>query len=328
MNLKLNSYRLSPPCAAAIWAIVVVLVTIFGMHLGFGGTRFALALGVASLLFAFELFLAAPSVLDACLRILGERGAVLAPLVPLFAMLIYAIAVAGGWRCALIGAAYVVLPSLFVASSAGKPPGTFGDYVAAAIIWLPVEFRWMYPLFPFPPQLTHTLTILLALSTGIAAFVLLRRMDGIGYAARLNRGDLWIVLLHFVLFAIIAVVIGIKIGFLTFDPSRVRLHPLPLALSIPGILLFTAWPEEFLFRGVLQNLFSKSFKNQWAGLALASVIFGFSHIFHAPFPNWKYVFLATIAGVFYGRTWMKTGSIFPAALVHALVDILWHVLFR
>src|SRR3984957_5036379 len=316
------------PTAATLWATVVLFVALYGIHLGLSGTRFALSPAIPAILFAFELFLAAPPVLDSLRRHFGEALGVLAPLVPLFALLIYAIAVAGGWRNALIGAAYVVLPSLLVATSAGKPPGTFGDYVAVAIIWLPVEFRWMYALFPFPSQLTHTLTILLALSTGIAAFILLRRLDGIGHAARLNKDDLWIVLLHFALFAIIAVAIGIKIGFLTFDPPRVLMHPIPLALSIPGILLFTAWPEEFLFRGVLQSLFSRSFNNQWVGLALASVIFGLSHIFHAPFPNWKYVFLATIAGVFYGRTWMKTGSIFPAALVHGMVDILWHILFR
>jgi membrane protease YdiL (CAAX protease family) len=316
------------PLAAAIWAVVVLFVAFYGMHLGMGGPRFAVALGVASVLFAYELLLAVPSVLDACLRNLGERGAVLAPLVPLFAILIYAIAVTGGWKAALSGAAYVVLPSLLVATSAGKAPGTAGDYIAVAIIWLPVEFRWMYALFPFPSQLTHVLTVLLALGTGIAAFVLLRRLEGIGYAVRLDPGDLWTVLLHFALLAVIAAAIGMKIGFLTFDPSHARLHPIPPALSVPGILLFTAWPEEFLFRGVLQNLFSRSFNNQWAGLALASVIFGLSHIFHAPFPNWKYVFLATIAGFFYGRTWMKTGSIFPAALVHAMVDIFWHILFR
>jgi uncharacterized protein len=316
------------PLAAAIWAVVVLFVAFYGMHLGIGGPRFAVALGVASVLFAYELFLAVPAVLDTCLRKLGERGAVLAPLVPLFAILIYAIAVTGGWKAALSGAAYVALPSLLVATSAGKAPGTAGDYVAVAIIWLPVEFRWMYALFPFPSQLTHVLTVLLALGTGIAAFVLLRRLEGIGYAVRLEQGDLWTVLLHFALFAVIATAIGLKIGFLTFDPSHARLHPIPPALSVPGILLFTAWPEEFLFRGVLQNLFSRSFNNQWAGLALASMIFGLSHIFHAPFPNWKYVFLATIAGFFYGRTWMKTGSIFPAALVHAMVDIFWHILFR
>jgi CAAX protease family protein len=328
VNANLNAYRMRLPFAAAIWAVVVLFAAFYGMQLGMGGHRFAIALGVASILFAYELFLAVPSVLAAGLRKLGERGAVLAPLVPLFAILIYAVAVTGGWKAALIGAAYVALPSLLVATSAGKAPGTAGDYLAVAIIWLPVEFHWMYALFPFPSQLTHSLTILLALGSGIAAFVLLRRMEGIGYAATLDRGDLWTVLLHFALFAIIAVVIGMKIGFLTLDPSFARLHPIPLALSVPGILLFTAWPEEFLFRGVLQNLFSRSFNNQWAGLALASVIFGLSHILHAPFPNWKYAFLATIAGFFYGRTWMKTGSIFPAALVHAMVDIFWHVLFR
>ena len=316
------------PTAAALWAIVVIFVAFYGLHLGLSGARFALSLGIAAVLFAFELFLAAPPVLDSLRRHFGEALGVLAPLVPLFAMLIYAIAVTGGWRNALIGAAYVVLPSLLVATGAGKPPGTLGDYAAVAILWLPVEFRWMYALFPHPTQLTHTLTILLALATGIAAFVLLRRLDGIGYAVALNKNDAWIILIHFALFATIAVAIGTRIGFLSYDPSRARLHPIPLALSVVGILLFTAWPEEFLFRGILQNLFSRSCKNPWLGLALASLLFGLSHIFHAPYPNWKYVFLATIAGLFYGHTWMKTGSLFPGAIVHALVDILWHILFR
>jgi membrane protease YdiL (CAAX protease family) len=99
-------------------------------------------------------------------------------------------------------------------------------------------------------------------------------------------------------------------------------------LSAVGILLFTAWPEEFLFRGLLQNLLSKTLRSEWAGLIVASVIFGFAHIFHAPVPNWKYVFLATIAGIFYGHAWMKTGSLVPGVLIHALVDTLWHVLFH
>ena len=124
----------------------------------------------------------------------------------------------------------------------------------------------------------------------------------------------------------IAIPIGMKIGFLTWEPSLKRAEFAPLWAL--GILFFTAWPEEFLFRGVIQNLLSRTFKNRWAGLALASVIFGFAHIFHAPVPNWKYVFLATIAGLFYGHVWMKTGSLLLGTLVHALVDISWHVLFR
>ncbi len=314
------------PTAAGIWAAIVILAGFAGMRLGYGGRAFALALGVAAVLFAFELFLAAPGVLDQARQSLGEHGGVLAPLIPLFAVLIYTIGVAASWKMALIGAAYTVLPALLVASSAGKPPGTWADYAAAIIVWLPVEFRWMYHLFPYPAQLTHTLTILLALSTGVAAFVLLRRLDGIGYAIEWRRGFGGNVLIHFAIFAAIAVAIGVRIGFLTYDPSATRLRSLPL--TIIGILFFTAWPEEFLFRGILQNLFQRTFKNQWIGLVLASIIFGLSHIFHAPYPNWKYVALATIAGLVYGHTWMKTKSLFPAAIVHALVDILWHILFK
>jgi len=317
--------------AAAAWAVIVSLAAFYGIRLGYSGRSFALALGVAAVLFAFELSLAAPRVLERARHLFGEHGAVLAPLVPLFAVLIYTIAVTANWKTALLGAAYTVLPALLAATCIGKPAGQWQDYAAVLLIWLPLELRWkgltfLYVLFPYPPQLMHTLTILLALSTGVAALVLLRRLDGIGYAVEWRRGFAWNVLLHFGVFAVIAVALGLRIGFLSYAPSLARLRTAPI--EIIGILFFTAWPEEFLFRGVLQNLLSRRFKNQWAGLAVASVAFGFAHIFHAPYPNWKYVFLATVAGLFYGRTWIKTGSLFPGAIVHALVDILWHILFR
>jgi uncharacterized protein len=319
------------PGAFTAWAVIVGLATFYGIRLGYSGRSFALALAVAAVLFAFELFLAAPRVLERVRHRFGEHGAVLAPLVPLFAVLIYTIGVTANWRTALLGAAYTVLPALLAATCIGKPAGQWQDYAAVLLIWLPLELRWrgltfLYVLFPYPPQLMHTLTILLALSTGVAAFVLLRRLDGIGYAVEWRRGFAWNVILHFGVFAVIAVALGLRIGFLTYAPSLARLRTAPI--EVVGILFFTAWPEEFLFRGVLQNILSRTFKNQWAGLAVASVAFGFAHIFHAPYPNWKYVLLAAVAGWFYGRTWIKTGSLFPGAIVHALVDILWHILFR
>ena len=71
----------------------------------------------------------------------------------------------------------------------------------------------LYVLFPYPPPLTHTLAILLALSTGVAAFVLLRRLDGIGYAIEWRRGFASNFVLHFAVFAAIAIP-RLKIGFL------------------------------------------------------------------------------------------------------------------
>jgi uncharacterized protein len=321
-----RSWRLNFPTAVAVWACVVILALFLGLRLGYGGLRFAIALGVGAALFAFEFFLAAPSVLAKVRDWLGEHSGVIALLVPLFAVLIYSFAVTGEWKWLLAGAAYAIVPALLLARNRAESPGIWQDYLAVAIIWLPVEFRWMYRIFPYPPQLTHIITILMGVCTGVAAFVLLRRLEGVGYEVAWGGGFGWIVAINIVLFGVIAVPLGIRIGFLTYAPSLAHLHSLPV--SALGILLFTAWPEEFLFRGLLQNLFSRTFRNQWAGLICASVVFGFSHILHGPFPNWKYVLLATIAGIFYGRAWMKSGSLLPSTLVHAIVDISWHVLFR
>jgi membrane protease YdiL (CAAX protease family) len=322
-----KSWQMSVPAAVAVWAIVLAAAALEGVRHGLHGRPFAIALGVAAALFGFELFLAAPRVLAGIRGSFGGRGGILAPIVPLFATLIYGAAVTGDWRMMLAGAAYAVVPALLLASSAGKSSGTWEDYVAAIALWLPVGFRWMYSLFPYPPSLTHTLTILMALSTGVAAFVLVRRLDGVGYAVEWRRGFSANFALHFAIYAAIAIPLGIKIGFIAFDPAFSRMRA-SFPLEALGILLFTAWPEEFLFRGLLQNLLSRTFKNEWAGLIAASGIFGLSHILHSPYPNWKYVLLATIAGLFYGHVWMRTRSLVPGTLAHALVDISWHVLFR
>jgi membrane protease YdiL (CAAX protease family) len=102
-----------------------------------------------------------------------------------------------------------------------------------------------------------------------------------------------------------------------------------LPVDAVSIFLLTAWPEEFLFRGLLQNSLSRTLSSENGGWIVASVIFGFAHIANnGVFPNWRYVLLAIIAGILYGRTWRKTNSIFPAAIVHGLVDTIWHLLFR
>jgi membrane protease YdiL (CAAX protease family) len=325
-----SNWQLGFPCAFVVWAAVIVAAAFEGMRRGFHGHAFVIALSVAAVLFGFELFLAAPRVLAWAQRALGGRAAYLGPLVPLFAVLVYSLSVSGNWALLLLGAAYCVLPAILLARSAGKSPGTWEDYAALMLIWLPavlpVGVRLLYRVFPYPPPLTHTLAILLALSTAVAAFVLLRRLDGIGYAMAWGRGFTANFALHFAIFAAIAIPLGITLGFLTYQPSLERARSSPL--TVLGILFFTAWPEEFLFRGLLQNLLSQAMKNQWAGLVVASIVFGFSHIFHAPFPNWKYVLLATIAGLFYGHCWIRTRSLLPGALVHALVDISWHILFH
>ena len=321
-----RTYELNFGVALAVWAALLVTGVLVGIRMGFGGWRFALAMAVCGVLLAGQLLPAARRVRERLLEWSGPTGGALLVLFPVGGFLVYALGVAGDWKSALLGATYVLAPTLMLATSKPSDRSSLLDYAGVLLIWLPVEFRWMYSLFPYPPPLTHTLTILLAVNTGLAAFIFTRRLPGIGYAIEWRRGFARAVGVNLVLFMVIAIPLGEAIGFIHWDPSLARLHSAPL-MAI-GILFFTAWPEEFLFRGLLQNLLARTFRNEWTALFTAAVIFGFSHIFHAPFPNWKYVILATIAGIFYGRAWMRTGSLLPGAILHGCVDVLWHLLFR
>jgi len=88
-------------------------------------------------------------------------------------------------------------------------------------------------------------------------------------------------------------------------------------------------PEEFLFRGLIQNWIERTTRRQIFSLAAASLIFGASHLNNGPpVPNYKYFFMASIAGLFYGRAWRNTGSLMASSLTHALVDTFWSMIFR
>jgi membrane protease YdiL (CAAX protease family) len=322
-----SNHRLPFHFAALLWAGLSLFGAFYGAWLGLGGRRFAVAIAVTAALLAGQLLPAARGVAEWIIRWLGERLALLVPLFPLTLYFLYAVGTGTlSARSAALAAAYVLVPSLLVIGSRANPDPAWQDYLAMVAIWLPVGFHWLYSLFPYPQPLTHTLSILFALNTGLGAFLFIRRLGGIGYSIEWGRRFALYYGVNLGIFALIAIPLGLQLRFLTFVPSLDRLRMLPLAaIAIP---FFTAWPEEFLFRGILQNMLSRTLHNPWTGLAVASVLFGLSHIYNGTFPNWRYAILATIAGVCYGRAWMKSKSLFPACLVHASVDVFWHLLFR
>ena len=128
--------------------------------------------------------------------------------------------------------------------------------------------------------------------------------------------------------ALLAIPLGLALGF-------IRPHSNPVSfgqfcLQLFGIYLTIAIPEELLFRGFLQNLLVKTMhhpRHGLYGLLIASVVFGASHLHHAPAPNWKYALLATLAGAFYGNAYRTRRRLSASALTHALVDTTWHFWF-
>jgi uncharacterized protein len=311
--------------ALILWAGLVLFGVFAGLRLGYGGRPFAAAIIVAATLLAIEIFVACPPIRHGLTGFLSVTTPFAGSLVALVAFLVYAWNFyPADWLRVFAGILFVTIPALFAATRRRSSP-SLEDYLALFVIWLPVQFRWMYRLWPYPPELTHTLTILFAVTAAVAVFLFIRRLEGVGYAVEWHDGFGRAVLVNFVLVAVIIIPLGESIHFIHFGPTIHSLRATPLAGL--EILVFTAWPEEFLFRGLLQNLLSRSLKNRYVGWIIASIVFGFAHILHAPVPNWKYVCLATIAGLFYGRAWMKTGSIFPGAIIHALVDTIWFGFF-
>ena len=320
--------QLSLWAAIALWAIAVAGAGIYGAWHSYTGRAFAVTLCILAFFLAIQLFLAAGN-LERIARRTGPQRGILVSFIPFLAYLIY---LSGAnnftWTRAGLALAYTLAPVLLVISSGTSKPGAWPDYLAMIAIFLPIKIGWLVRLWPYPGlRYAYLLTMLLAISVALATFLFVRQFDGVGYNIVWGRNTALAVLASFALLAVIEIPLGTALRFIKFDPSQAVWKMLPFdAISI---FLLTAWPEEFLFRGLLQNSLSRSLSSEHAGWFTASVIFGLAHITNnGVFPNWKYAILATIAGLFYGWTWRKTNSIFASAIVHALVDTIWHLTFR
>lgn len=315
--------------ALGLWTAGVAAATLYGVWRGYSGRAFVVTAGVLAFLLAIQLLLAVGNAGERMARQAGSHFGVLLSLLPLVVYLVYARETGTfTWRTTALAGAFTFAPLLLAISAAAAKAGAWQDYLSMIAIFLPVKLGWLVRLWPYPStQFAYFLGMLLAVNVALATFLFVRQFDGVGYNIVWSRDAALAVLIHFAILAVILIPLGAALHFILFDPSQARWKSLPAdALSI---FLLTAWPEEFLFRGLLQNSLSRSFSNETAGWLTASVIFGLAHITNnGVFPNWRYALLATIAGIFYGRTWHKTNSIFTSAIVHALVDTIWHVTFR
>jgi uncharacterized protein len=337
-RLKLSTTRqLAPLPVLGIWAALCFGGGLYASWQGYGGRAFAATLTTFAFYFGVMLIFAARGVPEFLSGKFGNRAPYLLSGAVLIAYLIYAVGTnsfAFTRLAAVLG--FVLIPLALAASAKGQAAGCVQDYLIIASIWVAVKFsssHWVtsispsHWLWPYPNErLAYVFTILLAVNVALISFVLVRKLNGIGYSIGWGRRWSFYVLASFIVFGAIAIPLGSGIHFIQFAPRWYEWKSL-LFVAI-AILCFTAWPEELLFRGLLQNVLSRSGKSELAAWWTASVLFGFSHITNFGFPNWRYVILASIAGLFYGWTWRKSGSIFASAIVHALVDATWHFFFR
>jgi membrane protease YdiL (CAAX protease family) len=321
--------QLSVWTAIGLWAIAVAGAAVYGLWGSYSGRVAAFTLCLLAFFLAVQLLLAAGNLGVRLARRTGSQAGVLVAVVPFLAYLIY-LAGTNSFtaRHAAIAAAYVVVPVLLAISASAAKPGAWQDYLAMIAIFLPLKLPVLTGLWPYGELgIGPIATMLFAVSVALGVFLFVRQFDGVGYNIVWGRSVALAALLHFGLLAAILIPLGTALHFIRFDPSQVQWKSLPGEALL--IFLLVAWPEELLFRGLLQNSLSRTLGSEHAGWFSASVVFGLAHITNnGVFPNWRYALLAAIAGIFYGSAWRRTNSIFVSAIVHALVDTTWHLLFR
>jgi membrane protease YdiL (CAAX protease family) len=206
--------------------------------------------------------------------------------------------------------------------------GVWPDFLVLITLGLAVDLRWLEPAWP--PRLAIFSKMLLV-DAGLWGFFVIRNLHRAGFDLRLRPKDFRRGGINFLLYTPLAVALGLALGFLHVH------HSLPEPMIAAGTLvvtfLFVAVPEELFFRGWMQNLLERRLGPN-AALAVTSVLFGLSHFNkRAAHFNWRYVLLATLAGVFYGRAWRGKGGrrdhrVAASALTHTFVDTVWSVFLR
>jgi len=226
-------------------------------------------------------------------------------------------------------ALYAVLPlatTILLERARESDPGSRGnwrDFVVLLALGLAVDLRWFEPAWP---RGLAALGKMLLLDAGIFGFLVVRRLDQVGFDLRLTWQDLRHGLGEYLLYAVIALPLGLWLGFL-------HLHAiLPSPWRAIGAFVFTfvfiAIPEELFFRGWLQNLLERRL-GRIGALLVTAAIFGLSHWNkRAIHFNWRYVLMAAIAGIFYGRAWLAQRRVGASALTHASVDTTWSLWLR
>jgi membrane protease YdiL (CAAX protease family) len=212
---------------------------------------------------------------------------------------------------------YVLLPH--------NPLTDAGLLAFAAAVYLLKVFGEIY-VRPHDALKMEALGQAMWIRTGLLAILSVRRVRNIGFGFWPDLREWKIGTAYFLGFLPLAAGLGWAIRFTRPEwPTSSEWKLLPLTFF--GTLWLLALGEELFFRGLLQQWMVEWLKNEWAGLAVTSLIFGGVHIWYRDFPNWKLAVLAVLAGVFYGLAFRQGKGIRASMITHALTVTTWKTFF-
>ena len=225
-------------------------------------------------------------------------------------------------------ALYAVLPVAMAwlldraAKADPEQRGNWRDAIILLALGLAADLRWFDSAWP---EGWRGLGNLLLVDAGLYGFLGIRRLSGTGFDFHLRWTDWKTGLRELLFFAPVVLALGLALGFIHARGNAPGAGK--AILTWIGVFVFVAVPEELFFRSWVQNLVDRRV-GRHAALVVASVLFGLSHFNKRLAPgmghfNWRYVLLAMIAGIFYGRAWREQRRVPASAITHTFVDWIW-----
>jgi uncharacterized protein len=228
------------------------------------------------------------------------------------------------WKwCALYAALPVTIACLLGQAAIADPEqrGNWRDAIILLTLGLAVDLRWFERAWP--SGLTGWGKLLLV-DAGLYGFVCIRKLSGTGYDFHFRWSDWKTGLRELAYFSPLVLAGGLALGFL--HPHSNALH-FSMIWTWIYIFIFVAVPEELFFRAWVQNLMERRVGRRVA-LVITAIVFGLSHFNkRSAHFNWRYVVLASVAGIFYGRAWRQQRRVPASAITHASVDAIWSFWF-
>lgn len=207
--------------------------------------------------------------------------------------------------------------------------GSWADYAALLAIAVVIEKHVFDSAWPIPGL--NGMAKLLFVDAVLYNYLVVRPVVEMGFDFRARLRDFATGLREFAFYAPVALALGFALGFLHFH--RIAGNPAWFGAGWLFTLFFIAVPEEIFFRGLLLNLLEKDFgfagkRRTTVALLMSAAVFGLAHFNKRAVFNWRYVILAAIAGVFYGRSYLANRRILSAGITHATVDTVWSIWLR
>jgi membrane protease YdiL (CAAX protease family) len=195
----------------------------------------------------------------------------------------------------------------------------------AVVLLILVATHLLRLLEPAWPERFAAIPKLFLIDVVAYVYLVVRRLDGIGYSLIPSVSAFRIGFREWLLFLPFGIGLGTVLRFTHFHarwPTAAS-----VGLAVVATFLFVAIPEELFFRGIVQNLLETRIGRVGA-LIVAAVLFGLSHYHRGGSFDWRYILLAAIAGIFYGRAWRARHQLLAAIITHTAVDVVWSLWFR